>query len=425
MRATKLALSIAVASAAFAVTASASANVAIIRTAASTAGPIAKQRFARESMIRANDVDITYECSRDGTLLSCDVAERVRVANTGTDPEDVIGSLYLTREDQTRAVEVTVDGTPVNVFLPKADLDALDVAAMAVATDVNSGETIEQLATRGRAPFTLTAAPGSSHEIVFRYRSQRMGWAEHGDDFAEWSATAVRARHIWLSSDPPDGDRHWQWSFESWQLRTMQGVPTARLHVAHPSPLELDAYPYVTTKRPLDGRELDEIDADLAGGARKRAEAESKGAIDHTTWQAMIQMTEHRGFVFRNGGVLVGMGGANASDGSGGFRAKLGYEFSGPSWMLYSLSAESNLKDRVSIVPVAEAATPHILVIFPGFGAGLGVPVQIAPTFRAGLRLHLDLHIVSLGFVTALDWYPPTSKEGGYTQATFLGQVGI
>jgi hypothetical protein len=122
------------------------------------------------------------------------------------------------------------------------------------------------------------------------------------------------------------------------------------------------------------------------------------------------------------GGLLLGVGGATGS--TGGVRGRIGWQFGAPDWLLYSLTLDTDFQHRVIVAPLVEAASPMIVIV-PSLGFGLGVPVQVAPETRVGARLQFDLHFAPIGFVTSVDIYPSKGSSPGYTQATFLFEVGL
>jgi hypothetical protein len=124
-----------------------------------------------------------------------------------------------------------------------------------------------------------------------------------------------------------------------------------------------------------------------------------------------------------NGGPIVGVGGSWLND--GGLRMKVGWEVARPSWLLYSLNFETDVKDHHYLVPLVQAASPMILFL-PSVAAGLGVPIRFAPIARVGGRVQIDVHLLSLGLVGALDVYPAlTDSSSTFTQFSLMGQAGF
>lgn len=127
-------------------------------------------------------------------------------------------------------------------------------------------------------------------------------------------------------------------------------------------------------------------------------------------------------FPIRNGGVILGLGGTLGDD--GGFRMRLGWEVAAPSWLLYQVSAETDARGRWNVTPLVLAASNALLII-PSFGFGLGMPIQVRPDTRLGVRIQLEAQILPIGFVASCDLWPKTSTSPSYTQWTLLGQIAL
>lgn len=124
-------------------------------------------------------------------------------------------------------------------------------------------------------------------------------------------------------------------------------------------------------------------------------------AFDHTT-------------SFHPGGPFFGIGGAFGEH--GGFRLRGGYELAAPSWLFWSLTAETDASELFTVTPLVEAATDQILII-PSLGFGLGVPVRLEPERAVGARAQATLGIYKLGVAGSLDWFP--KGAGGQSETTF------
>lgn len=408
----------------FLVSARASANVAFVRRDdGSPLPPLPNARFPRESSLVLEDALFTFDCASVGDqAIECAFDERLRIYNPSPQPEDVVAAVIDDRSLE--EIVVRIDGLDAVRALSPVELEALDAAVIAVGDDINGFDPKTQLAQQTHRGFSLVVAPSGRREIVVTARLRRVG-SPFGlgplDDILVMSA--VHARHLFLWSEPTMGES-FTLDVVTAYLRTLQGVPSAHLRVVHPSSLAFEA-PKRAVAQPLGGgRAIDTVDLDLAGDARARADAIAHDAIDHSTWRTWFGLTRSPPPIeLQNGGALVGVGGARGE--AGGFRLKAGYEVAAPSAVFYQLSLESDLTRRTFVVPMIEAASPEILFVFPSFGLGLGAPIQLAPQPRVGGRLQLDLHFLSLGFVTALDLFPGTAASPHFTQATFLGQIGL
>ncbi|HEY4175247.1 MAG TPA: hypothetical protein VGM90_00375 [Kofleriaceae bacterium] len=93
-------------------------------------------------------------------------------------------------------------------------------------------------------------------------------------------------------------------------------------------------------------------------------------------------------------------------------RGGLGYEMAlGPRWLVSSASVETNFSDHVDVALGTLAVMPplplgpHGPPLF-GVGAGLAVPVELAPIVQPGLRFETLFHIGGVfGLVSHIDLY--------------------
>ncbi|HVG60982.1 MAG TPA: hypothetical protein VNA24_20655 [Hyalangium sp.] len=122
-------------------------------------------------------------------------------------------------------------------------------------------------------------------------------------------------------------------------------------------------------------------------------------------------------------GVQLGLG-ARLGDGSR-FMVRLGYQLAAPESLLHSISVETDFREQLVLTPLTQYATPQIVII-PSLGLGVGVPVQVLPEARPGLRLLADLHFGPVGAVFSWDHYPRL-REGSdsFSRLTLLFQVGL
>jgi hypothetical protein len=128
------------------------------------------------------------------------------------------------------------------------------------------------------------------------------------------------------------------------------------------------------------------------------------------------------GTALLHGGPVVGVG---AHLGSGELRARLGYEVALPWWVIYSASVETDFKGTTTIAPVAEAATPDLLVFIPSLALGAGVPVQLRPGGPAfvGARMQFTLSFPVLSMVLPVDVFPGAPTD--VWQVSLYGQLSF
>ncbi|MCA9710331.1 MAG: hypothetical protein KDK70_31115, partial [Myxococcales bacterium] len=111
-----------------------------------------------------------------------------------------------------------------------------------------------------------------------------------------------------------------------------------------------------------------------------------------------------------------------------GLLLRAGWEVARPAWLVGSLAVETDARTHVELVPTAEFTFPRwasTLVMFPAPGVGIGAPVQLVPTTRAGIRTHLSLawHVVSI--LGVIDVYPTQREQPGKLYGGLMVQVGI
>ncbi len=130
-----------------------------------------------------------------------------------------------------------------------------------------------------------------------------------------------------------------------------------------------------------------------------------------------------RGELLRQGGPFVALG-ASLNVGrpsfEEGFRARAGYTFGLHEFVLVSLSAESDFRSQVLVTPTVELASWGMIVV-PSLSLGVGLPIQLAPTPRPGVRFEASATLYSVGFVASLDLWP----DDGTTQLMLLGRIGL
>ena len=122
------------------------------------------------------------------------------------------------------------------------------------------------------------------------------------------------------------------------------------------------------------------------------------------------------------GGVQLALGSSLGAEAR--FRARLGYQLGTGPWLLHSLSLETDFRDQLVVTPLIQGASPQLLLI-PSAGLGLGVPLRVAPTFRPGARVLVDLHFFLLGVVFTWDYFPAYGKDPALSQLTLMGQVAL
>jgi hypothetical protein len=247
--------------------------------------------------------------------------------------------------------------------------------------------------------FRLVAAPGSRHEIVVS------GSARGDPQFLDDGA--VGARHMLVATRAPKVVVGY--AFDNYLALSdrWHGSPPVEQVVTYPSGW---APPVVSP----------------ASWATRR-----EGAT--TVLTRVTTVTEGRDLSlyvevplrwggFRVGGPVLGIGGT--TNGTKGVRGRLGFEVAAPSWLLYSLTADTDFAHRAIVTPMVEAASPVILII-PSVGLGVGMPVQVAPSVRPGARIQGDMQFYPVGLAVSGDVYPRVGSLGTTADLSVLAQFGF
>jgi hypothetical protein len=108
------------------------------------------------------------------------------------------------------------------------------------------------------------------------------------------------------------------------------------------------------------------------------------------------------------GGPFIGAGASLEKD-NRRFKMRLGYEVARPSWLIYSLSADTDFRRAAVVAPAVEAALPTFWYL--SFAAGLGIPVRVYDSFDAGLRLQVSAHAPVVGAVATIDLFPGLLRD--------------
>ena len=342
---------------------------------------------------------LTFRCFDAERAPACDFEARYHVHNPKGERREAAVSFYGVGTD---GVSVTIDGAPASGEPTQDEQRALDDAmkrADAASATKTGGNKAEKLDRRG---FRLVVAPGARREVVVTGRVHAgLAFVPEG-----YAMAAVNSRHLLVSREAPD---HLRYDLEYLvsPIHTWQGDPSIHVRVEHPRDLRID----------VGGQGSPGFRREVAGG--RVALSATLRARD------LSRLTLHvdkPGPLFRNGGLLLGIGGTVGPEKRA--RGRVGYEVAAPSWLLYSANFETDFKHRFIVAPVVEAASPAILIL-PSLGVGVGVPVQIAPDPRPGFRVQLDAMIYAVGFGAAIDTYPKLGKLSGFTEASLMGQVGF
>ena len=132
------------------------------------------------------------------------------------------------------------------------------------------------------------------------------------------------------------------------------------------------------------------------GGGRLRSTAQFRD-------QDIAIFLERRNVVAR-GGPFVAVGGGWGTQRP--LRLRAGYEFGAPRWLVHSVAVESDTTD-VRVVPGVLALSGHSwFPLLPAGGIGLGVPIDVYPNPRVGMRAQIDVSWYVVTFVATADYFP-------------------
>ncbi|WP_244981863.1 hypothetical protein [Corallococcus exercitus] len=340
---------------------------------------------------------LDFDCSEAEQEAVCRFEARYQLRN-GTSETEVIDAAFL--GVRTREVRVRFDEEP----LPVADAQAV---SMGPTTE--SGGLAHSLPER--FGFTLTLPPGREGEL----RVSGLMQLERRFLPSGYVWPAVQSRHALLSPGPPRAT-HWDIDYLLGPIRTWAGNPTLHITVRVPSSWEVGSSPDASART-----------LPVSTGWRLRHEGEQVVAERSLTAESApewlnVTLTKPKPW-WIPGGVQLGLG-ARLGDGSR-FMARLGYQLAAPESFLHSLSVETDFREQVVLTPLTQYATPQVVII-PSFGFGLGIPVQVRPDVRPGLRLLADLHFGPVGAALSWDHYPAL-REGtdSFSRLILLGQVGL
>lgn len=129
-----------------------------------------------------------------------------------------------------------------------------------------------------------------------------------------------------------------------------------------------------------------------------------------------LWMDRNRGIGPFQGGIVLGFGSFLERT---EFRARLGYEFAAPAWLLYSINIDTNFKDDVVIAPHIVASLPAFGVV-PTLAAGVGLPVRVTGTPEVGVRFLVTVQFAIVAFNVSFDVYPERASKALETTASAL-----
>jgi len=108
------------------------------------------------------------------------------------------------------------------------------------------------------------------------------------------------------------------------------------------------------------------------------------------------------------GGPVIGLGGMLERK---EFRARLGYEFGIPSWLLFGLFVDTNFHSDVVIAPHVVAGLPTLAFLPLSLSVGVGAAIRVTGEPEAGVRFLTTLQLLAVGLNATFDVYPARSGD--------------
>ncbi|NVJ19708.1 hypothetical protein HUW62_00465 [Myxococcus sp. AM011] len=349
---------------------------------------------------------LDFDCAEAEREAACRFEARYRLRN-GTSEVEVIDAAFLGL--RTHEVSVRFDEEPLPVTEEQVDPSATSGAGETAPVRSPPANTFRRL--EQRFGFTLTLPPGKEGDLVVRgvVRLERRFLS------SGYVWPAVKARHVLLSPGPARAT-HWDIDYLLGPIRTWAGNPELHVTVRVPSTWEVGSSPDASARTPP-----------VATDWRLRHEGSQVVAERHLTAASApewlnVTLTKPVPW-WTPGGVQLGLG-LRSLDGIR-LLARLGYQFAAPEAFLHSFSVETDFHKQLVLTPLSQYATPQVAII-PSLGLGLGVPVQVLPDVRPGLRLLVDLHFGPVGAVLNWDHYPELGAgTDSFSQFLLLLQVGL
>jgi len=399
---------------------------------------------ARPTSIEVEREDLTIRCDEDDddARPRCRFEATYHLHNPTPTGEEAAGVFYGSRE---RELRIGLNGADARAALDPEQIATLDGAVRAAAgvpwerllTPIPDGHLPESTffppqRMPARTGFRVRLAGGARGDLVFAGPLDST-FADNPSAYGGLAIPAYQARHPALASYERRDARYayvyllaplWTWAGAR-EVSVVIDVPArwrfappelARAGPAFDSPGAALTPGTPSGPRPSPPRSA--WSTRVTGGraiARIAAQGDSSGP------PAIPLSFVIPGRVILNGGPLVGAGGAFGD--AHGLRLRAGYEVAGPAWMLYSIAAETNARDRFSGALLAEAATPDLAIIIPSAALGVGPVVEHRPgQTAAGARLQAASSWPVVTAVLHVDFFPGQSEPARWA---LLGQVSF
>jgi hypothetical protein len=169
-------------------------------------------------------------------------------------------------------------------------------------------------------------------------------------------------------------------------------------------------------------RAAPKLSVEVDGRARRANEDDVELAVPSQSELRIV--IEDRGRL--KGGPFVAVGGALLD--ANPVRGRIGWEHTHPvPFLFYSAALETDFREELTVAPAIEISHGRSSQwwMLPCAGFGLGVPIQILPDVRPGIRVQASLSWRVLSFLTTFDTLPAIAEQGRIRRIAFLGQLSF
>lgn len=395
--------------------AAAAANMAAMtRSPGALDGPVTLEATAAE----VAGETIRFDCDGTAFQAACAFEARYRLVNPSGEAQSLVGVFY-----GVGATGVTISSNGVDLRRePTAEERTVIDGRVAAVTGADEWlEEEDGHSSLTRHGFELALAAGASAEVVVSGAIQMEGRPVPSG----WLSQVV-TRHLLCGTEGRDPEV-FDLEYLVAPIETWSAVGPVEVTVSLPASWEVRAESAESTDRWRLAR------ADDDGWSREsraerlvlrrtfRPEAGDRPAVLLVELQPDDPAPR-----FYHGGPLLGFGGG-VTDGDPRFQMRFAYEVAAPQWLFYQVAVDSDFADRVTLAAVVEAVSPiPYLPLLPSLYAGLGLPVQVLPDTRVGIRLQTGLGWGPISFVASLDFYPGLDTgDAEFFQTLLLGVLSL
>lgn len=326
--------------------------------------------------LREESIALTCDQAPRG-LLACTWRARYRLHNDG----EAQAVEFRVTHPQGARVELALDGA-VAASVPTSTTSAQRAAAARESTAETRGS---------------WAAPADG-EVVLTVAADFL--------VAPWGCSCAvdtnKRRHPWVT----------RWPNKRYFVNHEPGGPfasaPAQLSVVHEVRRGWVGDPNFTYRRAGRGK--------VATGQQARATSD--------LWDERARFDVERPLRFEAGGPIVGVGVGWSPEGVRP-RLRVGWELAWPNVLVHTLAFETDARRRALVIPAWELTIPGFPIYFPDLGAGIGAPIQVAPTPRAGVRVLGRFGFWIFHLVGAFDHFPATRGLPRERLGSLLLQVGF